>query len=452
MFSFLDKLLGKTSQRPARTLALYGPQNDALDLLTGLDWILKWAKELGLPEAEWVTWNYGGPGNRNYKTYKLAAWKKRGSPLPDTACTSVQAGRFVEGSKEGRTDDIWYANLAKEYETYFTLNVDLAAVDLSDMALLNLVTEIQQFGSFSYGYVFQMPMEKSPTTYERGLLFGTPSTGLSVTQENEISKWGSARRGCGDYLDDEISHYLRDVFPLNFLNPHHLAMQVKGQSLKDWIEADPKRGSLRPLIEGKLWTWSVPENRIQAIRKVLGPARLLISWGDFNTPSGGPLGHTYGAKRGEGPPPFKGKPLTKDDERWIADSLKKMKPIFTRYTGESPEHFDRLIARREPLFAKLLDMAFTAWSEDTRPDRPVPEEALQAFAAALGEHLVKRHRMGWYVLEDEHGRSLAVCHRGKGGAQTWAHPIDSVAKRIDRGETGFVVGVVEAVGEQIKQP
>jgi len=288
-------------------------------------------------------------------------------------------------------------------------------------------------------------------TYIEGLVYGNPSSHMTRVQEDEVNKWGNAKNSCGAWLDDTISHYLRDVFPLNFLNPHHLAMQIKGQSLKDWIESDPQRGSLKPLIEGRLWTWTVPENRIQAIRKVLGPARLLISWGDFNTPSGGPLGHTYGAKQGEGPPPFEGQPLTKDEERWIAAGLAQMNPIFTRYTGESPEHFDKLIASHQPLFGKLLDAAFTAWSQDVRPDRPAPDQALQAFAAALGEHLVKHYRMAWYAIEDEHGRSLAVCHRGKGDARTWAYPVDSVAKRIDRGETGFVAGIVAAVGDQIKR-
>lgn len=447
MFSFLDKLLGKTGQRPARTLALYGPMNDALDLLAGLEWILKWAKELGLPEAEWVTLNYGGPGDRQYKSYNLDAWTRRGRPLPDLACTSIETGRFVENSKESLTDYVWYVCLTPKVS--FTLCADSNICSLLESATARLVQGIHEISSFEYGYSFDMEIEKGPVFFVNGGTLNGRKF-FSQVQIEEIAKWTHAK-GESEKLGLPVSDLLRDVFPLNFLNPHHLGMQVKGQSLKDWIEADPRRGSLRPLIEGKLWTWSVPENRIQALRKVLGPARLLISWGDFNTPSGGPLGHTYGAKQGE-KPVFKGKPLTKDDERWIADGLKKMKPIFTRYTGESPAHFDKLIASRELLFAKLLDMAFTAWSEDTRPDRPVPEEALQAFAAALGEHLVKRHRMGWYVLEDEHSRSLAVCHRGKGGAQTWAHPIDSVAKRIDRGETGFVAGIMEAVGEQIKQP
>jgi hypothetical protein len=286
------------------------------------------------------------------------------------------------------------------------------------------------------------------------LIFGNPLTGLTPAQEDAINKWGAAIRGCGDYLNDEISHYLRDIYPLNFLNPRHLAMRVKGQSLKDWIESDPKRGSLKSLIANRLWVWQVPENRVQSVRSVLGKERLLISWGDFNTPSGGPLGHTYGAKKaGHKPmlPSFNGLPLTDTEQRWIADGLAAIKPIFERYTAQKPKDFDLLIGRREALFAKLLDIAFTAWSEDRQPDKASPEAALQAFAAALGEHLVKHYGMAWYAVEDAYGRSLGVAHRDKSGARTWSHPIDSVAKRIDRGETGFIPGIVEAVGNEIKR-
>lgn len=451
MFAFFDQLLGKTSQRPARTLALYGPHDDTLSLQEGLDWILMWVKKLGLPEAEWINWNYGGQNNRHYKEYKLNTWLRGGRVLPSDTCTSFGTGKFVPDSKGDPTDHIWYASMSAENH-HLVFVVDLNATALTDGVLCEMALNVQGLSNFNYGYVFQMPMKKSPPTYERGLLFGPSSKrGLSQTQEDEISKWGNAEGACGSWLDDTISHYLRDIYPLNFLNPHHLAMQVKGQSLKDWIEADPKRGVLKPLIDGKLWSWSVPENRIQAIRKVLGPQRLLISWGDFNTPSGGPLGHTYGAKKGEGPPPFNGQPLTPDDQRWIAAGIEKMKSLFTRYTGEPEQQFERLLAQGAPLFAKLLDLSFTAWSEDARPDRPTPEQALQVFAAALGEHLVKRYRMQWYVVEDGDGRSLAVCHRGKGGSQTWSYPVDSVAKRIDRSETGFIGAVAAAVGEQIKR-
>jgi len=448
MFSFLEKFIGKGSQRPARTLALYGPGNNPLDLLEGLDWMLNCARKLGLPEAEWVTWNYGSPGDRHYKTYKLSAWNKQGRPLPNSACISVEVGRFLEGSKGGLTDDIWYASLTNEPS--FTLCTDSNECSLLQSVIERFVQDIQEIACIEYGYGFDMGMEKGPVIYVNGGTLNGRKF-FSQPQLEEIAKWSHAIGECRK-LGLPLSDLLRDIYPLNFLNPHHLAMQVKDQSLKDWIEADPKRGGLKPLIEGKLWTWQVPENRIASIRKVLGPERLLISWGDFNTPSGGPLGHTYGAKKADQPKPaFNGLPLTEDEQRWIGEGLAAMKSIFEHYTSEPPKNFNKLIARREPLFAKLLDTAFTAWSEDARPDRPSPEQALQAFSAALGEHLIKRYGMAWYAVEDEYGRSLGVAHRGKDGAQTWSYPVDAVAKRIDRGETGFIPGIVEAVGNEIER-
>lgn len=452
MFTFLQKFLGKPASRPGTGIALYGPRTSEVDLLNGLDWILKWASRLGLPEAESVTLNYGGPGDRHYKTHKLAAWTKRGRPLPSPVCSSIETVRYLPDSKGGMTDEIWYASLSA-MNPALTLVFDLNAASPRDDVLTALVADIQSLAVFDYGYVFRMPMGKSLPTYVAGLPFGNPLTGLTQAQEEAINKWGNAKGACSSYLNDTISHYLRDIYPLNFINPHHLAMQVKGQSLKDWIQADSQRGSLKPLIENQLWVWQVPDNRIDSVRKVLGKERLLISWGGFDTPSGGPLGHTYGAKSGQTtmPPTFNGLPLTEDEQHWIADGLAAIKPIFERYTAQKPKDFELLIDQRKPLFAKLLDMAFTAWSEDQRPDKPAPELVLQAFAAALGEHLVRYYGMAWYAVEDENGRSLGVAHRNKDGAQTWAHPIDSIAKRIDREETGFIPGVVEAVGNEIKR-
>lgn len=362
-------------------------------------------------------------------------------------CTSIETGRFIDEEQQGLTDYIWYYSLSSDSHLLFCSRLDIQTV--SQSSIKSLVAEVQEIVGFDYGYCFEMGMESGPTFYASG---GTLNGRKHFTQLQieEIAKWSHARGECRK-LGLPVSHLLRDVFPLNFVNPRHLSMQIGGQSLKDWIEADPRRGTLAPLIEERLWTWTVPENRIAAIRKVLGPARLLVSWGDFDTPSGGPLGHTYGAKGKDTPPPFPGLPLTDAERRWVDEGLAAMRPLFERYTAQKPSDFEHLMGRREALLPKLLDLAFTAWSEDASPDRASPEQALQAFAAALGEHLVRRHRMAWYAVEDAHGRSLGVCHRGKGGAQTWAHPVDSVAKRIDAGETGFIAGVVEAVGEQISR-
>lgn len=443
MLRFLEKLVRQVKKRRAYCLVVHGPEQPSLELIKGVDFIVGLATRFQMQQPRWVTFTFGGIEKLNYKTYKFATWLKRGKPNPDTASHSVELG-----VTESLTDFSWYASL--DTELYFNLCMDMEAKSPSQQEIEYLIRDIQQLGRFDYGYVYRMDIEQGPQGYARATLINASDHFTRVGQE-AISKWMHARHE-SKHLGLQLSHYLRDIYPLNFINPHHLAMQVQGQSLKDWIEADPKCGSLKPLIENQLWVWQVPDNRIDSVRKVLGKERLLISWGGFDTPSGGPLGHTYGANRGQTTmPTFNGLPLTEDEQRWIADGLAAIRPIFERYSGESPKNFDRLIGRPEPLFAKLLDIAFTAWNEDRRPDKPSPELVLQAFAATLGEHLVKHFGMAWYAVEDEYGRSLGVVHRDKNGAQTWSHPIDSVAKRIDRGETGFILGVVQAVGNEIKR-
>ena len=450
MFDLFNKLLGKSKFRQGLGLALYGPRTDRLDLLEGVDWMQEWAARLSLPSAEWVSINYGGQNDRQYKSYKFDAWNKQGRPLPDSLYTSVEIGRYLEGSKGGMTDDIWYACFVTETHPELVFVLDLNESSPSDEDLVELVSESQVIAGFDYGYVFHMPMEHSLVTYINGLVFGNPGNNLTRVQEDEINKWGNARGACNSWLDDTISRYLRDIYPLNFLNPGHLAMQVKGQTLKNWIECDPKHGFLQPIIEGRLWTWTVPKNHIRAIRKVLGVERLLISWGDFNTPSGGPLGHTYGSKQAD-QSTFNGLVLSEEEQRWIADGLAAMAPIFERYTGEKFAAADRFSRELDPRFPEILDAAFTTWSQDVGPERPAPEQVGQAFAATLGEYLIERYRMTWYAVEDEYGRSLGVCHRGKGDAQTWTYPIDVIAKRIDRKEIGFIPSVVEAIGNEIER-
>lgn len=435
-------------ERPAINVALYGPHNAALDLVNGIEWILRYLKGLGLPEAEWITLNYGGVGNRQYKTYKLSSWVKRGKPLPDETLTSIEVGRFISKERQGLTDYVWTSGISTDVD--FLLCVDRNTEGIGRFSADELVCAIQDVTAFEYGYVFEMPFQHGPDFFIDGSTLSTGGRNFFTRyEEEEIAKWSHARRQ-GRKFDLAVSDLIRDVFPKNFLNAHHLSMQIKDQSLRDWINTDPRHGTLKPLIEDKLWVWDVPKNRIGSIRKVLGKKHLLISWGDFNMPSGGPVGHTYGSKQAE-QSPFNGLALSEEEQHWIADGLAAMAPIFEGYTGEKFAAVDRFSGRLDPRFPELLDAIFTAWSQDANSGRPTPEQVEQAFAATLGEYLIKRYGMVWYTVEDEYGRSLGVCHRGKGDAQTWTYPIDVIAKRIDRKETGFIPGVVEAIGNEIER-
>jgi len=70
---------------------------------------------------------------------------------------------------------------------------------------------------------------------------------------------------------------LRMVYPRNFVNEHHLAIQLDGVPLADWIRADPERGQLAQTTE-TLWCWAVPVESLPAVNAACGKAGALLAW------------------------------------------------------------------------------------------------------------------------------------------------------------------------------
>ncbi|MCA8061007.1 MULTISPECIES: hypothetical protein [unclassified Burkholderia] len=70
---------------------------------------------------------------------------------------------------------------------------------------------------------------------------------------------------------------LRMVYPLNVLNEQHLGIRVNDISLREWIGADPRRGSLKN-ISNKMWLWSVKESDLLEINNACGEAGILLAW------------------------------------------------------------------------------------------------------------------------------------------------------------------------------
>ncbi|WP_174970175.1 hypothetical protein [Burkholderia lata] len=70
---------------------------------------------------------------------------------------------------------------------------------------------------------------------------------------------------------------LRMIYPLNVLNEEHLEIRVNDLSLKEWIESDSSRGSLKS-ISNKMWLWSVKETDLPEVNNACGEAGILIAW------------------------------------------------------------------------------------------------------------------------------------------------------------------------------
>ncbi|TCV74480.1 hypothetical protein EDE05_103235 [Neorhizobium sp. R1-B] len=72
----------------------------------------------------------------------------------------------------------------------------------------------------------------------------------------------------------QLETKLRDVFEINLLSAGHLSQKVGNGTLAEWIERD-KIGDLVRLSD-VTWLWSVPPERIEAVRPVILGAGLMV--------------------------------------------------------------------------------------------------------------------------------------------------------------------------------
>lgn len=76
---------------------------------------------------------------------------------------------------------------------------------------------------------------------------------------------------------DHRGRRLRLVYPYSLLNVDHLAIDVGGMPLAEWIAAAPTRGRIIQTASGAT-IWQVDEDQVEDVMKPLGEAGLLLSW------------------------------------------------------------------------------------------------------------------------------------------------------------------------------
>lgn len=133
---------------------------------------------------------------------------------------------------------------------------------------------LEAFGAPIYGYMTSVPRELQPTSYAYGMHIARSEGVESLEEELEglrLSNWLNGRRKVRD------GTAIRDVFPFNLLSKQLLAMDVYGETLRQWIDASPRRGLLTALDEHTM-LWSLSDGRdLQAVRIELGNAGRLIA-------------------------------------------------------------------------------------------------------------------------------------------------------------------------------
>lgn len=96
----------------------------------------------------------------------------------------------------------------------------------------------------NYGFATIMPRDFLPAGYAVGITTDAAGARLSY----DTTAW------CR-YAERECGHVLRNLYGWNILTPAHLAIDIGGTPLKNWINASPKRGKLYE-IAPPLWCWS----------------------------------------------------------------------------------------------------------------------------------------------------------------------------------------------------
>ena len=99
-------------------------------------------------------------------------------------------------------------------------------------SLLGLCSRMSRLIDASYGFATIMPVRFMPRGYTTGLM-GRASPKLVW----DANSWS---RGAWK----EFATRLRNVHGMNFVSRQHLSQRVGEQSLREWIVADPDRGSL----------------------------------------------------------------------------------------------------------------------------------------------------------------------------------------------------------------
>lgn len=99
-----------------------------------------------------------------------------------------------------------------------------------------------------------------------------------------------------------------------------------------------------------------------------------------------------------------------------------------------------------------LDELYTGWYEGwaAQPEeaRADPNDMINAVGLSFGQALVDGVGLDWAVVTDEHGTEIAV--HGQPG-DILVFPPNLVAKRFERGETGFLQMVYDGIAAQVAE-
>lgn len=142
---------------------------------------------------------------------------------------------------------------------------------LADSQLRSMAEFVLSATDAHYGIGFRRDIAKGPTLYAVGIAQGLNPWGTELLEVKSVSQWekyGLPSR-CFDL------GFIRDIYPLNYLNHKQMSRMVFKVPLIDWIRADSERGKVERIADG-LSLWTVPDANIESVRAALTGSGLLF--------------------------------------------------------------------------------------------------------------------------------------------------------------------------------
>lgn len=124
-----------------------------------------------------------------------------------------------------------------------------------------------------YGYYFVRDGAFLPRGYALGVIGGIVTVGVEdETELEDLAAWGELAVRGNYWSRDKL--LLRDVYEINLLCERHLALQLGGGTLGEWIANNP--GRLDEIAHGR-YIWSIDERDLKGVRMELSMAGALLS-------------------------------------------------------------------------------------------------------------------------------------------------------------------------------
>jgi Domain of unknown function (DUF3806) len=125
-------------------------------------------------------------------------------------------------------------------------------------------------------------------------------------------------------------------------------------------------------------------------------------------------------------------PLNEAERDWVAQHVATARALL-RESG---------LQKDGELSAESLDELWVLLGSQSPED---VNTAINVVGLAFGQLMVDRFDLGWVALTDEHGTEVAV----RGPSNFTVFPTNFVAKRYERGETGFLVPFFEEISHTL---